>query len=149
MLTHHPLSAGRVSFAICRAHQPARLFLVLLVSKLNVLSADHDSPPCWSAALSRALCLIHKQQGTSASSRAEGSKPRILCINGSPDVPAQYIATMNAIFSAQVLIARSVVNTHSHCIVFSYRSSGFVLAKLLLLSWSGLSRCISEWYAHT
>ncbi|KAL0055625.1 hypothetical protein WJX82_002545 [Trebouxia sp. C0006] len=75
---------------------------------------DHDSPPCWSAALSRALCLIHKQQGTSASSRAEGSKPRILCINGSPDVPAQYIATMNAIFSAQrhgVVIETCMVGT--------------------------------------
>ncbi|KAL0018611.1 hypothetical protein WJX77_010552 [Trebouxia sp. C0004] len=74
----------------------------------------HDSLPCWSAALSRALCLIHKQQGTSASSRTEGSKPRILCINGSPDLPAQYIATMNAIFSAQrhgVVIETCMVGT--------------------------------------
>ncbi len=116
---------------ICNLHQPARLCFVPLVSKVNVLSADYGSPPCWSAALSRALCLIHKQQGTSALSRTESSKPRILCINGSPDVPAQYIATMNAIFSAQVLIARSVLNTHSHCTTFSYCSSGFVLGSLL------------------
>lgn len=76
---------------------------------------DYGSPPCWSAALSRALCLIHKQQGTSALSRTESSKPRILCINGSPDVPAQYIATMNAIFSAQrhgVVIETCMVGTN-------------------------------------
>ncbi|KAA6420748.1 MAG: general transcription factor IIH subunit 3-like [Trebouxia sp. A1-2] len=84
-------------------HSVAEQVLQQLLKSMaaNNDTPDHDSPPCWSAALSRALCLIHKQQGTSASSRTEGSKPRILCINGSPDVPAQYIATMNAIFSAQ------------------------------------------------
>ena len=69
-----------------------------------VVHAELGAQPCWSAGLSRALCLIHKQQGTAGATaaRTEASKPRILCVNGSPDVPAQYIATMNAIFSAQV-----------------------------------------------
>lgn len=65
------------------------------------------SLPCWSAALSRALCFIHKQHPTSTAG-AGGSKPRILCITGSPDVPAQYIATMNAIFSAQVYAQQDI-----------------------------------------
>lgn len=67
------------------------------------VTSELGAPPCWSAGLSRALCLIHKQQGTAGATaaRSETSKPRILCVNGSPDVPAQYIATMNAIFSAQ------------------------------------------------
>ena len=64
--------------------------------------ADQNSLPCWSAALSRALCLVHKLQGDVPASRTDVPKPRILCINGSPDVPGQYIAVMNAIFSAQV-----------------------------------------------
>lgn len=72
---------------------------------MGLLHAEPGAPPCWSAALSRALCLIHKQQGAATAARTETSKPRILCVNGSPDVPAQYIATMNAIFSAQVQTA--------------------------------------------
>lgn len=64
--------------------------------------ADRHALPCWSAALSRALCLVRKHQGNAPSSKADSPKPRILCISGSPDVPGQYIAVMNAIFSAQV-----------------------------------------------
>jgi len=116
---------------------------VLPVSQFNVLSADHDSPPCWSAALSRALCLIHKQQGTSASPRTEGSKPRILCINGSPDVPAQYIATMNAIFSAQVLNTRSVVSAQK--LVYSIvRFARSLHAAAVALCWKVTSYCSGQ-----
>lgn len=84
----------------------------LSLSRLR-FATGQASVPCWSAALSRALCLIHKQQQATSTSKSEGSKPRILCITGSSDVPAQYIATMNAIFSAQVLCMQ-----HS-CITFA------------------------------
>lgn len=63
--------------------------------------SNRHALPCWSAALSRALCLVRKHQGDALSSKADTPKPRILCISGSPDVPGQYIAVMNAIFSAQ------------------------------------------------
>jgi len=78
----------------------------VLDGMMKCTSAVHEQPnqnslPCWSAALSRALCLVHKLQGDVPASRTDVPKPRILCINGSPDVPGQYIAVMNAIFSAQ------------------------------------------------
>lgn len=50
-----------------------------------------------SAALSMALCLIQRaRRGSSLQNLA----PRILCLHGSPDPPAQYIAIMNTFFSA-------------------------------------------------
>lgn len=56
-----------------------------------------------SGALSCALCLIHRLKSTTSRSRPVlSSRPRILCLMGSPDVPMQYIPIMNAIFSAQV-----------------------------------------------
>ena len=56
-----------------------------------------------SAALSCALCLIHRLKSAPSRTRpALSSRPRILCLMGSPDVPMQYIPIMNAIFSAQV-----------------------------------------------
>ncbi|KAL2631643.1 hypothetical protein R1flu_016329 [Riccia fluitans] len=50
-----------------------------------------------SGSLSMALCYIQKVlRGPPPHPR-----PRILCLQGSPDAPPQYIAVMNAIFSAQ------------------------------------------------
>ncbi|KAK3267532.1 hypothetical protein CYMTET_23913 [Cymbomonas tetramitiformis] len=50
-----------------------------------------------SAALSMALCQIQRaRRGSSLQNLA----PRILCLHGSPDPPAQYIAIMNTFFSA-------------------------------------------------
>ncbi|KAI3909378.1 hypothetical protein MKW98_007902 [Papaver atlanticum] len=61
-----------------------------------------------SGSLSLALCYIQK---VSRSGRLHPN-PRILCLQGSPDGPEQYVAVMNAIFSAQ----RSMVPIDS-CIV--------------------------------
>ena len=81
-----------------------------------------------SAALSRALCFIQSQRRRAAAAAAgpgggaagggdgataggavdemggQGSQAaRVLCLSGGTDVPSQYIAVMNAIFSAQVV----------------------------------------------
>ncbi|KAI3866853.1 hypothetical protein MKW92_029384 [Papaver armeniacum] len=61
-----------------------------------------------SGSLSLALCYIQK---VLRSGRLHPN-PRILCLQGSPDGPEQYVAVMNAIFSAQ----RSMVPIDS-CIV--------------------------------
>lgn len=56
----------------------------------------------FSAALSRALCLLVRQAGRQAGGRAGGPHPRILCLQHSPDPIPHYIPIMNTIFSAQV-----------------------------------------------
>nr|CAD1840668.1 unnamed protein product [Ananas comosus var. bracteatus] len=61
-----------------------------------------------SGSLSIALCYIQRV----FRSGARHPEPRILCLQGSPDGPEQYVAVMNAIFSAQ----RSMVPIDS-CIV--------------------------------
>jgi hypothetical protein len=71
-----------------------------------------------SAALSRTLCFVHSMQRRAAAATSAvlggssgGAPPpaqrrqqpaRLLCLGAAPDVPSQYIAVMNAIFSAQV-----------------------------------------------
>lgn len=68
-----------------------------------------------SSGLSRALCFVNRKLKQGAAGGAAGgggggsggpedggSGARVLCIVGSPDDPKQYIAVMNAIFSAQV-----------------------------------------------
>jgi len=67
-----------------------------------------------SGSLSMALCYIQRiiRGGPSH------PQPRILCLQGSPDGPQQYVAIMNAIFSAQ----RSMVPVDS-CIVGSQHSA--------------------------
>ncbi|XP_074583433.1 general transcription and DNA repair factor IIH subunit TFB4 isoform X3 [Curcuma longa] len=50
-----------------------------------------------SGSLSLALCYIQRI----FRSGARHPQPRILCLQGSPDGPEQYVAVMNAIFSAQ------------------------------------------------
>lgn len=79
--------------------------------------AGRASAPCGplalSGALSRALCLVHRLRPPAAAANAAAQlapgrpppagqcRPRLLCLVGSPDVPAQYVPVMNAIFSAQ------------------------------------------------
>lgn len=67
-----------------------------------------------SGSLSMALCYIQRiiRGGPSH------PQPRILCLQGSPDGPQQYVAVMNSIFSAQ----RSMVPVDS-CIVGSQHSA--------------------------
>ena len=55
----------------------------------------HAASPL-SGALSRALCYV--QRATRGPSPLQ---PRLLCLHGSADAPAQYVAVMNAIFCAQ------------------------------------------------
>ncbi|XP_058787653.1 general transcription and DNA repair factor IIH subunit TFB4-like isoform X1 [Vicia villosa] len=50
-----------------------------------------------SGSLSKALCYIQR----AFRSGPMHPQPRILCLQGSPDGPEQYVAIMNAIFSAQ------------------------------------------------
>lgn len=54
-------------------------------------------PSLFSGSLSMALCYIQRV----FRSGALHPHPRILCLQGSPDGPEQYVAIMNAIFSAQ------------------------------------------------
>jgi hypothetical protein len=61
--------------------------------------------PALSGTLSRALCYLNSLSRRGMIGKAGGStpiKPRILILQGSSDVQAQYIAFMNSIFSAQV-----------------------------------------------
>lgn len=57
--------------------------------------------PALSAALSRAICFLHRQKQLRAWG-LRSTKPRILVVTASQDASVQYIATMNAIFSAQL-----------------------------------------------
>ncbi|XP_078178404.1 basal transcription factor complex subunit-like protein [Carex rostrata] len=68
----------------------------------------------FSGSLSLALCYIQRI----FRSGARHPQPRILCIQGSPDGPEQYVAVMNSIFSAQ----RSMVPIDS-CIVGAQHSA--------------------------
>ncbi|XP_066329180.1 general transcription and DNA repair factor IIH subunit TFB4-like isoform X2 [Miscanthus floridulus] len=70
--------------------------------------ASANAASLLSGALSLALCYIQRifRSGT------RHPQPRILCLQGSPDGPEQYVAVMNSIFSAQ----RSMVPIDS-CIV--------------------------------
>lgn len=69
-------------------------------------------PGALAGALSRALCFIHKVQrpppgaaaGAGAAALRQAPKPRVLVLAGCPDVTSQYIAVMNAIFSALVRV---------------------------------------------
>ncbi|XP_037496336.1 general transcription and DNA repair factor IIH subunit TFB4 isoform X1 [Jatropha curcas] len=67
-----------------------------------------------SGSLSMALCYIQRV----FRSGPLNPQPRILCLQGSPDGPEQYVAVMNAIFSAQ----RSMVPIDS-CYVGSHNSA--------------------------
>jgi transcription initiation factor TFIIH subunit 3 len=81
------------------------LFFTLFHSILySYLAGAEQQDPCTALAcgLSRALCLINRITTVTSYGHAR-SKPRIVCIIGSPDVPLQYIPVMNAIFSAQVV----------------------------------------------
>lgn len=68
----------------------------------ELLSQDNDSvngvgSSLLSGSLSMALCYIQRL----FRSGPLHPQPRILCLHGSPDGPGQYVAVMNAIFSAQ------------------------------------------------
>ncbi|KAL5729539.1 RNA polymerase II transcription factor B subunit 4 [Ranunculus cassubicifolius] len=67
-----------------------------------------------SGSLSLALCYIQRV----FRSGSLHPQPRILCLQGSPDGPEQYVAVMNAIFSAQ----RSMVPIDS-CVIGSQHSA--------------------------
>jgi len=74
--------------------------------------------PALAGALSRVLCYLQRiRSGQVGGSREGQRKARILAIQASPDVSAQYISFMNAIFSAQrhdvVIDACLVGGSHS------------------------------------
>jgi transcription initiation factor TFIIH subunit 3 len=79
------------------AHAPPAEALQTALKALAGAAPDgvaHPSP--LSGAVSRALCYIQR-----CTRGATTLAPRILALHGSPDTPAQYVAMMNAIFSAQ------------------------------------------------
>ena len=59
-------------------------------------------PALLSGGLSRGLCLINKALVSARAGGKRSARPRMLCLQGSPDATEQYIAVMNAIFAAQV-----------------------------------------------
>ncbi|KAE8766962.1 general transcription factor IIH subunit 3 [Hordeum vulgare] len=63
----------------------------------NGTVADGGAASLFSGALSLALCYIQRI----FRSGSRHPQPRILCLQGSPDGPEQYVAVMNSIFSAQ------------------------------------------------
>lgn len=67
----------------------------LAAGKAPSIGGPVTSP--FAGALSLALCYCHRLMSTPLFS----AKPRILCLQGSEDSPSQYVAMMNAIFSAQ------------------------------------------------
>uniref|UniRef100_A0A5B7ASY7 General transcription and DNA repair factor IIH subunit TFB4 n=1 Tax=Davidia involucrata TaxID=16924 RepID=A0A5B7ASY7_DAVIN len=77
-------------------------------------SVDGIGSSLLSGSLSMALCYI---QRVFRSGRLH-PQPRILCLHGSPDGPEQYVAIMNAIFSAQ----RSMVPIDS-CVIGAQHSA--------------------------
>ncbi len=82
-------------------HAPPPAPAAAIASALKALAARDagraDASPL-SGALSRALCYV--QRATRGPSPLQ---PRLLCLHGSGDAPAQYVAVMNAIFCAQSL----------------------------------------------
>ncbi|KAM7518885.1 hypothetical protein LguiB_017847 [Lonicera macranthoides] len=77
-------------------------------------SVNGISSSLLSGSLSMALCYIQRV----FRSGHLHPQPRILCLHGSPDGPGQYVAIMNAIFSAQ----RSMVPIDS-CVIGSQHSA--------------------------
>lgn len=83
-----------------------------VVTGLQALGASSEGggdsgkqQPALSGTLSRALCYLNSlsRRGlVPKGAAATASKPRLLVLQGSPDVQSQYIAFMNSIFSAQV-----------------------------------------------
>lgn len=67
----------------------------------GVGAIDTGRGGCMSAALSRTLCMLSRACAQLPASAI--SKPRVLVLQASEDVAGQYIACMNAIFSAQRL----------------------------------------------
>eukprot|EP00873_Tetraselmis_striata_P034377 jgi/Tetstr1/454641/TSEL_041533.t1 len=82
-----------------------------VVTGLQALGASSEGggdsgkqQPALSGTLSRALCYLNSlsRRGlVPKGAAATASKPRLLVLQGSPDVQSQYIAFMNSIFSAQ------------------------------------------------
>lgn len=77
-------------------------------------SVDGIGNSLLSGSLSMALCYIQRV----FRSGSLHPQPRILCLHGSPDGPGQYVAVMNAIFSAQ----RSMVPIDS-CVLGVHHSA--------------------------
>ncbi|KAH3765069.1 general transcription factor IIH [Pelomyxa schiedti] len=73
----------------------ALLHQISLLPSVVPSSATSESSVL-SSALSLALCYINRITRVSPT-----LKPRILCLNASPDISAQYIPVMNCIFAAQ------------------------------------------------
>ena len=61
-------------------------------------------PAALSGGLSRGLCLINKALASTRAGGKRSARPRMLCLQGSPDATEQYIAVMNSIFAAQVSV---------------------------------------------
>eukprot|EP00249_Psilotum_nudum_P006315 c19632_g1_i1 orf=878-1693(-) len=83
-------------------------------ASVNVEEGDlKDFPSLLSGSLSMALCYIQRCLRAGSPS----CQQRILCLQGASDAPQQYVAVMNAIFSAQ----RAMVPIDA-CIVGSHHS---------------------------
>ncbi|KMZ74119.1 putative RNA polymerase II transcription factor B subunit [Zostera marina] len=101
-------------------------------------------PSLLSGSLSLALCYIQRV----FRSRPIYPRPRILCLQGSPDGPEQYVAVMNAIFSAQrssVLIDSCVLGLNSAFLQQASHITGGVYIKPQQLD--GLFQCLSMVFA--
>ena len=72
------------------------------ISCEDVLAGVAAKPAVLSGGLSRGLCLINKALVSARAGGKRSARPRMLCLQGSPDATEQYIAVMNAIFAAQV-----------------------------------------------
>ncbi|XWS15119.1 hypothetical protein CRYUN_Cryun35bG0066600 [Craigia yunnanensis] len=101
-----------------------------------------------SGSLSMALCYIQRV----FRSGALHPHPRILCLQGSPDGPEQYVAIMNAIFSAQrsmVLDVASIISFSSFQYIFVHFFPEFSVSHILPIHYQtkfNLVLCVLAYY---
>ena len=75
---------------------PARRGLEQLAEREAAMPAGGAAGPALGEALAKALCYANRR----GRDQRLGAR-RLLVVHGSPDVPGQYLAVMNAIFCAQ------------------------------------------------
>ncbi|KAF3445667.1 hypothetical protein FNV43_RR10843 [Rhamnella rubrinervis] len=114
LATNQGSDSGKMPALCSNLLQKLEEFVIRDEQLRKEVSGDGLPSSMLSGSLSMALCYIQKV----FRSGPLHPQPRILCLQGSPDGPEQYVAIMNAIFSAQ----RSMVPIDS-CYIGSNNSA--------------------------
>lgn len=94
---HPNISVPDITSAVC-----SQVHGIHSLSSDDLLADGAAKPTALSGGLSRGLCLINKALVSARAGGKRSARPRMLCLQGSPDATEQYIAVMNSIFAAQV-----------------------------------------------